>query len=116
MRLRPWYATAALVVLLTGCGGGESGDEANTATDEAEGYISEATFSDPWPFTTTEGVVGCEGAGSVTFTSDGTTYAINGTARDQTDYPDFDPIWKDAEGGLKVNIGPVIDMGLEMCD
>jgi hypothetical protein len=57
----------------------------------------------------------CEGD-AVTFdTTDGDTYAVNGTAKTTTDYPDIDPIWADdpALAGLKKNIGPLIGPRLD---
>ena len=47
----------------------------------------------------------------------GKTYAANGTAKDNTDYPALNPIWAgdpDVDG-LKINIGPIIDAGLALC-
>ena len=70
-----------------------------------------------WPLTVEAGTLDCIGAGAVTFTSeDGTTYAVNGLALSSTSYPDIDAIWADASGGLKKNIGPLIDRGLALCD
>jgi len=47
---------------------------------------------------------------------DGTTYGLNGTAQTMG-YPGIDPIWKpDPLGyGLKINIGALMDRGLELC-
>jgi hypothetical protein len=69
-----------------------------------------------WPFTVADGTVRCENGLWVTFAAEGHRYAVNGTARTQSDYPDIDPIW--APGtieGTKVNIGPIIDIGLDLC-
>jgi hypothetical protein len=30
-------------------------------------------------------------------------------------WPEIDAIWADASGGLKRNIGPLIDRGLKLC-
>jgi hypothetical protein len=56
-------------------------------------------------------------AGSVSFLDPtGNWWAVNGLARASTDYPDIDPIWADAKGGLRKNIGPLIERGLKLCD
>jgi len=53
----------------------------------------------------------------VYFTTDGRRYAVNGTATARKDAPDIDAIWRanPALEGTKINIGPVIDEGLELC-
>ncbi len=50
-------------------------------------------------------------------TPDGTTYAVNGTAKTHTDYPGIEAIWADDPDveGLKIDIGPVLDAGLLLC-
>jgi hypothetical protein len=78
--------------------------------------VSRADFGTDWPLTVEGGVLACEGAGSVTFAAGGTTYAVNGMAETQDAGADIDPIWKDVGGGLKKNIGPLIDRGLELCE
>jgi hypothetical protein len=49
----------------------------------------------------------------VTFNVEGTTYGINGDAHE---YPAIDPIWRPVPGGERVNIGPMIDRGLKLCE
>ena len=80
--------------------------------------ISRDSFDGEWPFTVAEGTLDCEGAGAVTFTTDGTSYAVNGLAQSATDYPDVDAIWADdpSSPGLKIFIGDVIQQGLELCE
>lgn len=78
-----------------------------------------------WPLTVKSGVLQCEEeivssfvVQRVTFTTpDGTVYAVNGHALD-AGYPDIKPIWKKDPGsyGLRVNIGPLIDRGLRLCE
>ncbi len=78
-----------------------------------------------WPLTVKSGVLQCEEeivsslvVQRVTFTTpDGVTYAVNGHALD-AGYPDIKPIWKKEPGGygLRVNIGPLIDRGLRLCE
>ena len=71
-----------------------------------------------WPLTVSEGTVSCEGAGEVYFEAQGTKYAVNGLAMENSKFPRIDAIWANAPGlgRLKVNIGPVIDRGLELCE
>ncbi len=71
-----------------------------------------------WPLTVTSGVVRCEGAGEVYFEAQGTTYAVNGLALGRDRAPEIDRIWApDPElKGLKIDIGPIIDKGLDLCD
>jgi hypothetical protein len=93
-----------------GCSTGSEGSGGAT--------ISKDTFSGEWPFTVDEGVLNCEGAGAVTFTANGTTYAVNGTARGATSFPDVDPIWaKDPDRfAPRIYIGDVIQEGLKLCE
>jgi len=82
--------------------------------------ITKDDFGDDWPFTVDEGVLagnGSGGIGEVIFTVDGVTYAVNGTARGTGKYTEIDEIWADDPelAGLKKNIGPIIDRGLELC-
>jgi hypothetical protein len=77
-----------------------------------------------WPLTVPGGLLQCEPlvisglpVERVTFEApDGTIYAVNGHALD-AGYPEIDPIWKDDPTGIapKVNIGPLIDKGLNLC-
>jgi hypothetical protein len=101
-----------LALVLTGCGSyGDGGG------DEGGGLeVSQADFGKDWPLTVQSGTLNCEGAGAVTFTTDGTTYAVNGLASGMDRWPEIDPIWADEPHGLKKNIGPLIDRGLELCD
>jgi len=51
----------------------------------------------------------------VVFRTESGTYGINGLAKSR--FADVRPIWRDdpANPGLKVNIGPMIDLGLQQC-
>lgn len=93
-------------------GGGPAGGEVTRARAAVEASGAE------WPLTVEDGTIRCENGGQVTFEGGGRKYAVNGTARGQTDLPDIDPIWADTGDGLglKKNIGPIIDIGLELCD
>jgi hypothetical protein len=88
--------------------------------------VSRSQFKGDWPLTVESGTLSCEPFRAVpslqlvTFSSKGTTYAVNGTARGQAKkrgWLEIDPIWrKDPSApGLKVNIGPLIDRGLALC-
>jgi hypothetical protein len=72
---------------------------------------------DHWRLTVESGTLHCDGD-AVTFeTADGRTYAVNGTAIGRHEHPEIDAIWADdpALAGLKKNIGPLIDKGVELC-
>jgi hypothetical protein len=88
--------------------------------------ISKSQFKDQWPLTVDSGTLKCEPAPTslkvqfVTFTSGGKTYALNGIARGQAKqrgWKEIDPIWKDNPEipGAKINIGPLITLGLTLC-
>jgi len=118
-------AALAIVIAfsLAGCGGDDEQTATTTPTTTAApaaepGHVSRATMGEDWPLTVDSGTLRCEGD-AVTFeTTDGDIYAVNGTAKTTTDYPDIDAIWADdpALAGLKKNIGPLIDQGLKLCE
>lgn len=90
------------------------------------GLLVSTTFGDKWPLTVPYVVAHCEGitvAGrplkvATLDAPDGKTYAANGTAKDHGNYLDIDPIWAPHPGvsGLKIDISPVIDAALALCD
>ena len=103
----------------------EEVDVPHTLTEDP-GLLVSTDYGDDWPLTVPYAVVECTSmtAGGralpvVTLKApDGTRYSANGTAKDHTEYPSLEPIWAanpDIEG-LKINISPVIDAGLELCD
>lgn len=97
------------------------GSDDSGGGDAAAGEVSRAEFEAEgrtWPLTVDSGTLNCEPASSVTFRAGGTTYAVNGTAKTMTDLPDIDPIWADDGSGLglKVDIGDLIEAGLDLCD
>ncbi|MCE5322356.1 YebY family protein [bacterium] len=107
-------ATVLPVMLLTGCG--SSGTK-----------ITQAEYGDKWPFTVNEGTLSCRETGrvvgttkmvEVTFTANGITYALNGTAKQNNSYANVDSIWaKDTSlPGTKKDIGPIIDRGLALAN
>lgn len=81
-----------------------------------------AACIEPWPLTVDSGILACEepvgrGMGSVVIMVDGTRYAVNGTAQSSDLGIDIDPIWAsgDDEFTPKVNIGALIEAGLDLC-
>lgn len=123
-------AVGLLVVpILSGCEDPtvEASEEKATEVTEEEmadpepGEVTREEYGEDWPLTVDEAKVRCEGAMAVVVEADGETYALNGVAR-QAGYPNVDPIWRDhpdVPDGMdpwKVNIGPLIDLGLELCE
>jgi|SRR6267143_4487554 len=87
--------------------------------------IRAADYGDRWPFTVSEGIIECtpfrESLHVLTFTSGGQTYGLNGTARNlarEKGNAEITVIWKDdpKNGGAKINIGPIIDKALSLCE
>ncbi|WP_394334220.1 DUF2511 domain-containing protein [Mycobacteroides abscessus] len=80
-------------------------------------HVVEGTWADGlWPLTVSEGTLECNNM-AVTFrTQDGATYAVNGTARSK--HPGLEPIWKPSPEvpGARVNIGPLLNAGLKLCN
>lgn len=97
------------------------GDDSSGPSEGEVGEVSRAEFEGEgrtWPLTVDRGTLNCEPGTRVTFTADGTTYAVNGTAKGSGEWGDIDPIWADDGSGLglKVNIGDLIEAGLALCD
>lgn len=119
------YATAIALALAFGVAGcGDDGDSsAGSPAEPDSGALAASDFPEgEWPLTVSEGVVRCEGSdgsGSVIFRApDGTDYAVNGTAKTfKKDLTEIEAIWKKDPDvpGTRINIGPVIDRGLELC-
>jgi Protein of unknown function (DUF2511) len=116
-------AVVALGVLAgiaaVGCSDSSDGSELG----DNERAVQSAAYGSDWPLTVSGGVLRCEEPSLVTFTTDnGTTYAVNGSARgfseDRGWVDDISPIWRDdpAFSGLKISIGPLIDDGLALCE
>ena len=78
--------------------------------------VYKAEFGDKWPFTVEAGVVDCVRGGGAIFRSNGQTYQLNGTAS-HMGYQPVNPIWRDNPeiNGLKIDIGPMIDLALKQC-
>lgn len=109
--------TAALAFALTGCADSENTAASTTtggvaatptekratlwvdappttvATSVPAGYVSEATWPGEWPFIVPDGVLNCAQLQRVTFTSNRTIYALNGSATAAGGFDDVAPIW-----------------------
>lgn len=111
-------AAAALGV---GCGDeSDSGGGDSKASPSARLSVSDVPQGE-WPLTVSEGEVRCEvrdGVEGVIFrTPDGKDYLVNETAQSRG-LSGIDPIWKqDPEvPGTHINIAPVLDRGLKLCE
>lgn len=82
-----------------------------------EKKISRTDLGDQWPLTVDSGTIACRDGSSVVFTADGTTYAVNGTAKGENKYPEIDQIWAadPSVSGLKKDISALLDAGLALC-
>lgn len=90
------------------------------------GLLVSTTFGDKWPLKVPYVVAHCQGitvAGrplkvATVDAPDGKTYAANGTAKDHGNYLDIDPIWAPNPdvSGLKIDISPVTDAALALCN
>lgn len=89
-------------------------------TDPRSQLLKASDFGDRWPLTVPEALVSCRPGDAVVVTVDGKDVAVNGLA--MTMYKSMPRIgdsglWRDATtaGGPKVDIGPIIDIGLDLC-
>lgn len=113
-----------------GCSTDQSGQVSSSASAPAAaatpvpGYVSRSMLGDDWPFTCEDGVIGCADSDCVVFTTNGVTYAVNGTAREPGKlaahgWKDLNTsgLWADdpAYKGKKKSIGSIIDRGLDIC-
>lgn len=113
---------AALVVGACGGGAPEVTQAAPAATypptDPTSKTISRADYGDAWPLTVESGILSCQPPSAVVFVaSDGTAYAVNGTA-ESAGYAEIEPIWADDPDPYipKISIGPLIQNGLALCE
>lgn len=100
--------------------------EVPAAVAKDPGLLLSTTFGDKWPLTVPYVVAHCEGitvAGrnlqvATLDAPDGKTYAANGTAKDHGNHLDIDPIWAPNPdvSGLKIDMSPVLDAALALCD
>jgi Protein of unknown function (DUF2511) len=121
--MRPKTLLVVGVLVSTACSssGGGSGIRA--------GNISRSDLGKAWPLTVDSGRLACHGntvrftnrkryavhGNAVTFIANGTTYAVNGFAVRQHRWSNIRPIWADAGGGLKKDLGPLTERGLRLC-
>lgn len=100
--------------------------EVPAAVANDPGLLVSTTYGDEWPLTVPYAVAHCDEISVAGRTlqvatldgPDGKTYAANGTAKDHGDYLDIDPIWAPNldVSGLEIDITPVIDAALELCN
>jgi hypothetical protein len=112
------------IAVVTGCSSAE--DQAPRAlTIDADAY------GETWPLKVTKGQIKCEDVTkveqypqkAVLFEAEGSTYALNGSAktaasRDGKDWKDAREITRYNSGGMMyglMNIGPLIETGLKLC-
>lgn len=124
------YATLVVAAMLAGCAGTDEPEaapepEPPTETSEEpapaepcpvngnERQVSDECI-DPWPLTVESGTLRCD-ADSVTIEADGNRWAVNGMAGTRGDGDDIGPIWAEGDGAPKVDIGALIDAGLDLC-
>lgn len=98
-----------LILLLTACG---------RPANERE--VTAAQYGSAWPLTIEKGLLKCDGdngSGMVTLEANGTIYSVNGWAKSSGRYTDIRSIWKDDPRipGLKIDLGPLISAGLNLC-
>ncbi|HOW75701.1 MAG TPA: DUF2511 domain-containing protein [Candidatus Competibacteraceae bacterium] len=86
--------------------------------------ITESEYGEEWPLTVKKGTLNCTSLGTlgiITFTVNGITYAVNGTAKArarQNDWREINEIWRDnpnPQYGPKINIAPLVQKGLSLC-
>jgi len=88
-----------------------------TTTDVPEGslVVNAEDFGEDWPLTVESGLLVCEVPGAVIFVGGGDAYAVNGLA-ETWGYVGIEPIWIETGDGFRKNIGPLIDLGLTLCE
>ena len=95
-------------------------EETNKNGANLDTTLSKSWPASEWPLTVPSGTLRCldDGVDSVVLEVGDTTFAVNGSA-DSRGYEDITSIWKDNPddfGGPKVNISPLINFGLELCE
>ncbi len=81
--------------------------------------VSRGQMGEQWPLTVDAGTLSCGGQ-VVSFRANGITYAVNGSAKaygQKLGWRDVREIWRDNPDaqGTKVDIGPLIRKGTELC-
>lgn len=120
--MRVIISTVAVVTAaLSGCSASSSAGSASQPPNRWV-MLAAAQYGSAWPLTADRAIVRCYrsgGAEEVTVTINGTEYAVNSAARTTGKWKDFTTsgYWKADPSGLdqKVDIGPLIEKGLEIC-
>ena|SRR5882757_8990828 len=113
-------------MILAGCSG--SDESAGPPPTPIATIVSEATWTDgPWPLTVSEGVLRCRFSYRVTFTAQGTEYALNHAATSSGQFRDIGELLPDGPVGFvtigdtrqRVTLGPslgaMLARGLDLC-
>lgn len=88
------------------------------------GLVTREDLGDEWPLKVDFGALDCRNITidgqelqSVTLRVPHMQYAVNGTAKTHSPFPDIDEIWADNPdvAGLKINMGPFTERGLARC-
>lgn len=85
---------------------------------EPDRQVKHSDYGRAWPFTVDEGMVGCRrGGGGVvlTFTSDGTSYALNDPARAAGHRPPAEILDTDSHNGQPKSLQLLIEAAAEQC-
>ena len=79
--------------------------------------VDATCLDEVWPLTAEFGTLVCHPTQAVTFAGGGGVYAVNGQAMTIDGVEEIDPIWRDNPhvSGAKINIKPLIDLGLSLC-
>ena len=143
MTIKNWILGIAALSLIGACSGPDERTGQHVEAKPTSIALSKDSFEGVWPFTVDHGVLKCvqynepgmkpKALKGVIFEANGLMYAVNGTAKSRSDTHGYFPlerIWAvdtAATNGmirvgvppeqalLRMNIGPIIDMGLRIC-
>jgi hypothetical protein len=107
----------ALVLVVTGCGGGVEQTTGGPSLGSHARAISQADYRDEWPFGPDEGVLRCRRAGPdriVSFETGGVSYGLNVAAR-RRGLENVRSILLTDHAGLPFDYSPVLRDGLTLC-
>lgn len=106
----------ALALALAGCA-----EESRSVAVSKDAWQGEADAG-PWPFTVNDGALTCHAPDHVTFTADGTEYALNDAARWIGGFDDVSAILRqgyveiaDVRHPVPPDYRAVTERGLELC-